>query len=646
MAVVESTIGERKAAEERVLRLERERRRIGAKATKLDVSLEVAASRAGSPDNGLGAALEGVLPTLPAAAAAAAAAASAGASRPPSPTGVAPSASFAGGSLASPLGTGGGGGGGRGGSRPVSASARLEGRGGVTRTKEFSFMVAAAGPPKESIMKRRSDEEVAARRAEEEAVLHYKFEAQPIPESTKLPLFGMLMSRQETRRKLKHEARFAELQSTTKPFHLLMQHEAELRARTAASRARTELLINRELSEGRRFRAIPVPDTTQNPDTAYSALLAREKERPMRVASNARALAAAASLPPRMALAVEADKRRRAERDSRVAAEATAERRLARFQANDMPDFGELHAEFAESVREGRKAMALTNVVPFDFDSEVRKAAEAARKTALQREAELATSASLELRARSASARRGDGGGGGGGGMGDGTLMSTTMRSAFAPDGTRTRRASATGGGGGLTSRSAVSLSEKLSAPSAPPAAMTRAVQLRMLEVQRRLRERQERERVHALEEEARVARVRAATRVVAPIVARKEAERNEVPLAWQSGAITNAASLAKARFAAEARAREDEIRASISAAETARPMLFMRTSMEARATEGRHSAEAAAAKAVDASVLAFDDDDLALLHRRKARAAAGGGGGGGGGSGGGGGATAGGGAA
>jgi uncharacterized protein YukE len=129
---------------------------------------------------------------------------------------------------------------------------------------------------------------------------------------------------------------------------------------------------------------------------------------------------------------------------------------------------------------------------------------------------------------------------------------------------------------------------------------MTRTVQLRMLEVQRRVRERQEAERRAAEEAEARARRVREATRAIAPVVTRLESERNPVPLAWQGGAaggVVNAASLAKKEFEATARRNLAEQRARVEAAERARPLLMLRSTLELRREEARRAALINAAK-------------------------------------------------
>jgi hypothetical protein len=565
---IEEVVEERKAAEERVLELERERRQIGATAARIDAKLELTRAVAteaeaevsshsrrpslGGPDGSVGFeavqwAADGRQAVLSDSKAAETP------SRPPIDQ-VLQSV------------------------RPTSAGGRMQNT--LTSAQEFHFASSPAG--KESIMKRRADEDKRRREAEEEAILRYKFTAKSVPDSTKIPLFGMIMSRMETRRKLKHEARFGEMKSIMKPFALLMEHEAELKARIAAGRARMELSLQKELTEARKFRALPIPETIQNPDSEYQEQIKREQDRPERVSAAARALAATASLPPRMAIAEEADKRRKAEREAKLKAEDLAEKREAKFHANNMPDFSEMHQQFTESMRETRKSFAATTLLPFGFDSEERKAAEAARKAALKRANELATSTSLELRARSQSAH----------GARSSDLNRTTG-SAFPLGGTMESTA--------RRRNSTAARTPIVAAP--PPAAMTRAVQLRMLDVQKRLRERQEQERKLAIEEEQRRAKVKEATRAIAPLVQQLEAERNPIPLAWQQGSVATAATVAKEQFERTARQNAEDQRRRIEAAAESRPMLFMRSSMDVRKEEARRSALMDAAKTVGAPV-------------------------------------------
>lgn len=489
-----------------------------------------------------------------------------------------------------------------------------------------------------SIAARRAEEERKAREAEIESHLSFRFRAMPVPEAVRLPMFALLAEKAEARRRAEHEARAAELAASSKPFQQLMEHEEAMRARGAARRARLELAQARELSEGRRFKAVPIPATTTAPDGEYMKLLARERERPLRVMSAARALAASASLPPRMALAQEAERRRQAERDAAQRAAEAAERRLARFRAAGAPDFNVLHEELEHSMREGRRTFAATTPAPFAFDSTERQAAEAARREARQREFELATSPSMALRALSASAREGAMAGLGGRTRsasrgGRGRPLSATGGSGFAPGasggslvldrstasapGARGRSAGARpvsaggalgGGGVGLDGSMSMSvggggLGGSMSMHGAPPpAAMTRTVQLRMLDVQRRVRERQAAERAAAVEAEDRAARTRAATKALAPVVQRLEAERNPVPLAWQgdpTGGTANAATLAKQRFEATARANMEEQRRRVEAAQAARPLLMLRGTLETRREEARRAALIDAARRI-----------------------------------------------
>jgi hypothetical protein len=630
MAAVEAVLDEKRTVEGRILELETAKRRLGAAAAKLDAATRLPAHVLGMPrsrpasaaggDSGAGAAEskdghEGKEGDGEQAALLAAVMGPASGS-PSGETGAVPLTV----ALHAPGYAAAAGAGAASGSSPAASPAPSPYPSpAVTRAEPFNVGGGSAGD-KMTIAARRAEEERRQREAEEAALLGYKFHARPIPESTRLPLFGQIMAKQEIRRKLKHDARFEELKGVIQPFRELTEHEEQMKARMASALARQELAEAKELAEGRKFKANPVPPTIQNPDSEYVALVARERDRPARVAATARALAASASLPPRMALAAEADKRKRREREARLKAEELAERRQARFRSNDMPDFSLLHSEYEEGMRETRKGFSTTAPIPFGFDSEVRKAAEAARRAARAREAQLATSRSMELRSRSGLAggaaslspgRRHSVGGGGGHGSG----LDTTTASAFPMD--RPGSAPVRGRSGspavGLNdsafgpspgrplSASRRSVTEGLAAAKAPPAAMTRTVQLRMLEVQRRVREQQERERQAAVEDEAYERRVREATRVIAPIVSQLEAERNPVPLAWQTSAATTAATLAKEEFEKTARANAEDQRRRVAAAEARRPFLFMRTSMDVRREEARRSALIQSARAAGA---------------------------------------------
>lgn len=492
--------------------------------------------------------------------------------------------------------------------RPASAAGRMQHS--VTQTQDYSFMSpGGSSPHKITIAKQRALEDQRKRDAELKAHLTYKFRAKDIPDSTKLPLFSMIMARMETKRKLKHEARFAELQGELKPFHALMSHEEQMAARTAAGRARVELATTKELVEGRKFRANPVPPTTQNPDSEYMEQVARERDRPSRVAAHARTLAASASLPPRMSLAEEAEKKRKAARAAAMQQADVQQRRKSAFQANDMPNFDALHSQFTTGLHETRKAFAVTQPSPFRFDAPERKAAEKDRKTQTRMSAELATSTSQALRSRSL-------------GPSASVDLGATGGSAFPLSaGTPARR----------RTLEPHEVSQKLAASNAPPAAMTRTVQLRMLEVQERVRRAQEAERLEAEAAEARDRVQRAATRAVAPVVAQLEAQRLPGPLAWQLDAETSAATAARQAMTRAAQEREAFTRSRIQAAQATRPMLMLRESVASRRNDARaaalHTAADAtgAAASFDGAADVFTEDDRALMDM--SRLSSGGGG-------------------
>lgn len=472
-----------------------------------------------------------------------------------------------------------------------------------------------------SISKRRMDEEMARRRAEEEALLSFRFKAGPVPDSTRLPLFKQLMQQAATKRELKHEARSEELAQKLKPFAGLQANEEQMRARVAGAKARAELQRQRELVEGRNFRAHPVPPTTQTADPEYAALLKREKERPERLSSTARALLSSAALPPRMSLAEQEEKRRRAQREAANAAEEALQRRRQAFRANSLPDFPGLQASFTQSLTKARATGYVpTTPRPFGFDTEERRQADAEKRAAFRRPHDLAGSLSFALRATSAEPGQR---GGGRPGSAAGAWGLNTSASAFAT--TPQRRGSAAPAG------SVLNVSARLAQSTAPPAGMTRAVELRMKKTQEALRSAHAEELEKAREEEERKAKVHEATRLVAAVVKQRESERKSAPLAWEMDAVAKSASAARQEFERSSRERAAYNASRIAAAQESRPLIMDRHSIEANKVRARREALVDVAKSVAASqvgrvawqevadtgvagVAVFDDDDRELM--------------------------------
>jgi colicin import membrane protein len=483
--------------------------------------------------------------------------------------------------------------------------------------------------------------------------LNTRFVAKPVPDCVKQKgLLRQILQENEERRRREHAERTEQLRKSVRPFKQLNQHEEEMRARSSAARAKLLLETAREGQTAAQFKAVPVPVSLTQPDGEYQALLRREKDRPARIAAGARALAASSSLPPRMTLAVEQAKRSRSERSASLKREQDEEDKKHRFRANHMPDFAGMQRGFLESLVHSRKSSALTHPQPFGFDKAERKQEEDERKASVQRQYNLITSYSMELReaalagkvgmastlkslvspALEASVRFGD------------NAASPRARGRSRPGSARSdsalqrqRPGSAHSSGGDSVARRSLrpdEVARKLSVNHAPPAAMTRAVQLKMMETQRLLRERQEKERQKALEEETRQAQMREVARGFGSIFSELERQRRPIPLAWQPERtgenVVNSATLARRAFERDSKQREAEAKRRVEDAQRNRVFLFVRQSLEAKREAARRDALLAVAKNLGESVdmpwervaaegqvegaPMFDDDDRELL--------------------------------
>lgn len=487
-----------------------------------------------------------------------------------------------------------------------------------TGTQEFSFTTRDANGEERRISIREAKflADLEAKRQAEEAALQYKFEAQPIAPATRdLNLYHRITEKQDHRRHALHAARAAKLASSFKPFTVVTSHCEEHAARQQARQAAARVAEDRELAESRRFRAIPVPSSTQNPDSEFFALIKREQERPARVAAYARALASTASLPPRMQLANENERRRKAEREARRREEEKRDKEEHKFEANDLPDFDGIYTSFIDTLTAARSSAATTVPTPFGFDQPERIAAEKARKERWTREFELQTSTSMALRRRSTAYAEGeDLTGDGGNATMRGRSMSRSRRGS-----TMSASGRMNGTGGSRTSRSrsrAGSIAAALSVNNAPPAAMTKSVQLKMLSVQMKLRSSQVEERQKQEGDEAYRAFIKTSTRRFAPLFQDMERQRVPIPLAWQMDKTTASASQARKAFESAARERELYNKQRIEEAQANRPLVMMRATIDFQRDTARaaamHKVAATAARASGSSVQSVVDDGIA----------------------------------
>jgi hypothetical protein len=482
--------------------------------------------------------------------------------------------------------------------RPASASARTAGpelskeeqaaafaslaSGGkkvaaTTDTKGFTFSAKVKG-----ISDEKFESWMASKRAEEDAALSFRFKAMPIAPATRdLHLYKRIMDKLAARRVEAHHERATKLASTLKPFEVVLGHCEEHAARLAARRARFLLDEQRELAEGRKFKALPVPNLA-DPSGSFAALVRREAERPQRVAAMAREFYSTAALPVRMALAVETERSRTAARAARIASEEAADRSAHAFKPAPLPDFTAMHTAFEDGLTSKKLASVaamggLTVPKTFGFDEPARITADLVRAEKWTREAELQTSTSMALRRRSSAY-------GEGAGLTPEPNPTATTRAGGRPpsSGTHSTRRPASAG---------ASLSETLSSSSAPPASMTKSVQLKMLEVQRLLRESQAKDLERVQADEAYYRFCKESTSRFAPIFQQMERARVPKPLAWQMDAVAASASDTRQAFERQSRERAAYNKERIAAAAANRPLVMLASTIKQAADTAKAGA-------------------------------------------------------
>ena len=440
------------------------------------------------------------------------------------------------------------------------------------------------------------------------------------PATADLGLFQRIMDKQAARRAKEHAAKAAYAAAHFKPFTIVTAHCDEHAARQAARRAKEELELARELEEAARFKANPMSSNTARPagmllttykkkavatalvgavakpkrvvvEKAITAWLpASEAGRAERTGAQARASAALASLPPRMALAEERTRQRGAERAARLAAEEAAEKAAAAFHPVRAPDFAALQTSFRRSCSEARVRVtsAWKPVVtePFSFDRPDRMGGDAARRDVWVREFERSTSRALSLRRRSRA-------------YAEGEDLAGDKRPGSAPPPRAGRKGTlgvnpyneATSALSATRARSAASkrrasvggeAAAAAAAPSAaPPAAMTRSVKLKMAEVQRQMRAAQEAALEKELADERYADIDRAATAKLAATFAALERERLTKPdgsmlqLSWRMDHVTAAASESRRDFNERSKQLARVVKERVAAAQANRPLVM-----------------------------------------------------------------------
>jgi hypothetical protein len=506
----------------------------------------------------------------------------------------------------------------------------------ATHTKSFKFTERGSEAHGKKTRESKVWQMVVEKREAEERECAVKFKAQPVaPTVHDLGLFAAITARNEARRAKEHALKAAYAAAHFRPFTIVTAHCEEHAARQAARRAKQELELQRELRDVAKFTANGVPASTSRADGMFFAILQREKEKKGRVAAAAHALAATAALPPRMAARFEEDARRAAERAAQLAEAERKDKQAHAFHAVPLPDFKAKAEAFKRSCDEARVAVTSSfkaaRSVEYGFDRPEQLARDAAKKDAFIKEFELSTSRSMDLRKRSkayaegqdlvgeparsrarsagpASSRPGLKGTLGVNPLLEaGGLLNSSLRAASAQG----RRQAA---GGPLPS---APLASTLASSSAPPAAMTKSVKLKMLEVQRRLRDMQQKELDAELADEAFEAECKLATSRFKPLFNELEYQRGlqrlqmahdnqkmldrtePEPLSWQMDHVTASASEAAREFVARSRETAAKVRNCVKKGQSDRPLVMLSSTLQAEKENARRDALVKAAKAM-----------------------------------------------
>lgn len=451
------------------------------------------------------------------------------------------------------------------------SSSRARKAGGDAKPR---YMLTAAETGSETIARRRFEEEKRRLEEEETAMRRWRFRAKPVPRSTREALYDKVVSQAATRRRLHHEARLEELESTMKPFERMEAGDRRRQEEQERRRREREEAEERQLRQAARFRANPVPVTTREPDEESQAREERDAMRAERVTHRALNLLSSAALPPRMELRKEEEeaKARQSEIERRRAEAESARRN--RIRPTPLPDFDRLHGKFVRDLRSSKTARAPTAPAPFSFDSEQRHAEEAAR-VAARKAAEEERFAQMMSRPKPHA--------GGGSGRGEGGVREARSLQEL--------RSTISGGGGsdpgGMTgTRLAATMGE-----GGFRVTMTRAAELRIEARQRAIRERQAAEAAAARAEEDIARKQRAADKLVRPVVMRLESQRRPTPLAWQLDDDTPEARERRRADRLAAQAKRAELAAGVAEAVRNREMLFLRGSVDKERGEAERRA-------------------------------------------------------
>eukprot|EP01022_Parablepharisma_sp_SALTPOND_P023309 TRINITY_DN48_c0_g1_i3.p3 TRINITY_DN48_c0_g1~~TRINITY_DN48_c0_g1_i3.p3 ORF type:complete len:428 (-),score=82.28 TRINITY_DN48_c0_g1_i3:8269-9552(-) len=241
--------------------------------------------------------------------------------------------------------------------KSLSKSVRDLNEASITIPKPFRF-AEREETKRKSIRQQWLEEMIEEKEIEEENMLNHQFRANPIPASTKLPMYEMIKEKNETRRAEVKKNSIALTKSREKPFSFYERDKDFYVNRAKAS----EQNIPEEIKNHKQFKATPIP-------WSVSAQLLdqmkekEEKEREERVKKRAQELLALSKLPPRMEMHEMSKKQGAIIKPVPKGQEYSFQPQ----RAKPVPNFEVQHRTFQKTLEKHKKLNQPTVAKPFEF---------------------------------------------------------------------------------------------------------------------------------------------------------------------------------------------------------------------------------------------------------------------------------------
>eukprot|EP00003_Mantamonas_plastica_P021899 TRINITY_DN361_c0_g3_i10.p1 TRINITY_DN361_c0_g3~~TRINITY_DN361_c0_g3_i10.p1 ORF type:complete len:796 (-),score=343.77 TRINITY_DN361_c0_g3_i10:52-2439(-) len=227
----------------------------------------------------------------------------------------------------------------------------------ITIPKPFSFE-ERENNRKKSLQQIKFEEDIRRKKEEEEALLNYKFRAEPVPESSIVPKYYQMMDEMENRRRENKRMSFEITKSREKPFSF---YERDLEMEKDKNETLKRLRKEREQMEAeelrkRNFQANRIPKHVSEP--RFELMQMEEEERKQRINKMAQERLRQASLPPRMEMWEHTQQ-------TKVKKE---EGPSFKPQINEtVLDFDKLHKEFANELAQKKQQFRQTEIKEFSL---------------------------------------------------------------------------------------------------------------------------------------------------------------------------------------------------------------------------------------------------------------------------------------